>query len=49
MHDKTRPLALVVEDEALLTLAVEDLLTAEGFDILCAASCALQARDRSWP
>ena len=38
MHDKTRPLALIVEDEALLALAVEDLLTAEGFDTLCAAS-----------
>lgn len=38
MQDKTRPLALIVEDEALLTLAVEDLLTAEGFDILCATS-----------
>ena len=38
MRDKTRPLALIVEDEALLTLAVEDLLTTEGFDTLCATS-----------
>ena len=38
MQDKTRPLALIVEDEALLALAVEDLLTEEGFDTLCAAS-----------
>ena len=38
MQDKTRPLALIVEDEALLALAVEDLLTAEGFDTLCATS-----------
>ena len=38
MHDKTRPLALIVEDEVLLALAVEDLLTAEGFDTLCAIS-----------
>ena len=36
MQDKTRPLALIVEDEALLALAVEDLLTAEGFDTFCA-------------
>jgi hypothetical protein len=27
MQDKTWPLALIVEDEALLALAVEDLLT----------------------
>ena len=38
MHDKTRPLALIVEDEALLALAVEDLLTTGGFDTLGAAS-----------
>ena len=38
MQDKTRPLALIVEDEALLALAVEDLLTEEGFDTLCATS-----------
>ena len=38
MRDKTRPLALIVEDEALLALAVEDLLTTEGFDTLCATS-----------
>ncbi|MFC7478391.1 response regulator [Dankookia sp. GCM10030260] len=38
MQDKTRPLALIVEDEALLILAIEDLLTAEGFDTLCATS-----------
>ena len=38
MHDKTRPLALIVEDEALLALAIEDLLTAEGFDTLFVAS-----------
>jgi ActR/RegA family two-component response regulator len=38
MQDKTRPLALIVEDEALLALAVEDLLVAEGFDTLCATS-----------
>ena len=38
MQDKTRPLALIVEDEALLALAVEDLLTEEGFDTLCAIS-----------
>ena len=44
MQDRTRPLALIVEDEALLALAVEDLLTEEGFD-----SCAPQARNKSWP
>jgi ActR/RegA family two-component response regulator len=38
MQDKTWPLALIVEDEALLALAVEDLLTEEGFDTLCATS-----------
>jgi ActR/RegA family two-component response regulator len=38
MPNKRRPLALIVEDEALLSLAVEDLLTAEGFDTLCAAN-----------
>jgi ActR/RegA family two-component response regulator len=38
MQDKTRPLALIVEDEALLALAVDDLLTEEGFDTLCATS-----------
>jgi ActR/RegA family two-component response regulator len=38
MQDKTRPLALIVEDEALIALAVEDLLTAEGFDTLRATS-----------
>ena len=38
MQDRTRPLALIVEDEALLALAAEDLLTEEGFDTLCATS-----------
>ncbi|TDH57258.1 response regulator [Dankookia rubra] len=38
MQGKTRPLALIVEDEVLLALAVEDLLAAEGFDTLCATS-----------
>jgi ActR/RegA family two-component response regulator len=38
MQNKARPLALIVEDEALLALAVEDLLTEEGFETLCAAS-----------
>jgi ActR/RegA family two-component response regulator len=38
MQDRTRPLALIVEDEALLALAIEDLLTEEGFDTLRAAS-----------
>jgi CheY-like chemotaxis protein len=55
MQDKTRPLALIVEDEALLALAVEDLLTEEGFDTLCATSeeqvlALTRLRDHSrWP
>lgn len=38
MQGETRPLALVVEDEILLTLMVEDLLAAEGFDTIAAAT-----------
>ena len=38
MQDEARPLALIVEDEALLGLLVEDLLLAEGFDTVLAAS-----------
>ena len=38
MQGKTRPLALIVEDEVLLALAVEDLLAAEGFNTLYASS-----------
>jgi ActR/RegA family two-component response regulator len=38
MQGKTRPLALIVEDEALLALTIEDLLTTEGYDTLWATS-----------
>jgi len=38
MQGRAQPLALIVEDEALLALLVEDLLTAEGFTTLLAAS-----------
>ena len=38
MQGKARPLALIVEHEALLTLLVEDLLVAEGFDTLSASN-----------
>ena len=38
MQDEARPLALIVEDEALLALLVEDLLVAEGFGTVLAAS-----------
>ncbi len=38
MQDEARPLALIVEDEALLGLLVEDLLLAEGFGTVLAAS-----------
>jgi ActR/RegA family two-component response regulator len=38
MQGETRPLALIVEDEILLTLLVEDLLAAEGFDTITATN-----------
>ncbi len=38
MQDEARPLALIVEDEALLGLLAEDLLLAEGFGTVLAAS-----------
>src|SRR4051812_12746260 len=38
MQGGARPLALIVEHEALLTLMVEDLLAAEGFDTISASN-----------
>ncbi|MDO9714449.1 response regulator [Paracraurococcus lichenis] len=43
MAGEARPLALIVEDEALLALLVEDLLTAEGFETVRAVSEASAA------
>ncbi|TCZ50676.1 response regulator [Roseicella aquatilis] len=40
MQGEARPLALIVEDEALLALLVEDLLVAEGFDTSIATTGA---------
>ncbi|MDO9713914.1 response regulator [Paracraurococcus lichenis] len=37
MMGQTRPLALIVEDEALLTLLTDGLLAAAGFDTIFAA------------
>ena len=40
MRSTAQPLALIVEDEALIALLVEDLLAAEGFDTVLAADQA---------
>ncbi|MBK1659428.1 response regulator [Paracraurococcus ruber] len=40
MIGDAQPLALIVEDDAVLALMVEDLLAAEGFDTLMAANAA---------
>lgn len=40
MNAEISPRALIVEDEALLALAMEDLLTAEGFQVISVSTAA---------